>query len=102
MKFLGSSIGRGANNDVILSGMYISAKPFPSSFAPFSPFLLTKRVRALDMQVLIIARSNGMDARGWSVQYRRAQQLDEWHLGTCLFLSHFTPPPSLVRQRHTR
>jgi len=47
------------------------------------------------MQILIIARSNGMDARGWSVQYRRARQLrvDEWHLGMCLLLSHFIPAP---------
>src|SRR6266851_4228235 len=56
-------IGRGPNNDVIMLGMRISAKPFPSFPSHFFPCSRSVCPRVLGIQVLIIARSNGMDAR---------------------------------------
>jgi hypothetical protein len=57
-------IGHGPNNDVIMPGMWISAKPFPSFPSLFFFSMLTKHVpTCLSIQVLIIARSNGMDTR---------------------------------------
>lgn len=75
----------------------------PYTFTLLSPFLLTKRVRILDMQILIIARSHGMDARGWSLvsPISSCTTTRRMALGTWVYVSFalpLHPPPSLIRQ----
>ena len=61
-------IGHGPNNDIIMSSMWISAKPLPSFpshlfYLLFSFSMHSVCLHALGILVLIIARSNGMDVR---------------------------------------